>query len=557
MILRDYQQEAIDKTFDYLYANPDKNPCVVCPTGSGKSVIIAEFCRVSLTKWSNTRILMLTHQKELIEQDAKALKALYPEADIGIYSASIGKKEKNHAITYASIQSIYRAKELDRFDIFIVDEAHLINNKEEGMYRKFIARMTPSFVIGFTATPYRLGQGMITDEGAVFNDIIDVISIEDLQNQGYLARLRSKAGANKYDFSTAHIKMGDFADADIQAITEDFESNKAACAEIVKTGTALGRLHWLIFCTGIDHAKEISEILNSFGVKTTYITGEMDIKERTKRLDAFTSGNVTAITNANVLTTGFDYPAIDLIALMRPTLSPGLYLQMVGRGLRTAEGKTDCLVLDFAGNVMRHGPVTSVKPPKSGVKHREGSGVPPCKECPKCLELLPANATTCPACGYEFPKKETNWELYNGDINGDDYYAEKTVPVISWHWYKAVSKAGYQMIVIEYVCLGMRNIKEYVNYNHVGYAYDTALRAFFYFCKVNHVNPNDFQIKLQSHAYLTKDEIKEHTQVSLDWTAWMNAMAKGKRPVAIRIKRKKGDYFEVTKRLFEGDVNEA
>jgi DNA repair protein RadD len=172
-MLRAYQQRAIDQLYDWM-KNNEGNPCLVLPTGSGKSHIIAAICKDALQNWPETRILMLTHVKELIEQNAEKLRSLWPGAPMGIYSASIGKRELGEPITFAGIQSVRnKARMIGGVDLIIIDESHFIGHKDEGGYRKLIAELTeinPHLrVIGLTATPYRLGHGLITDKPAIFD----------------------------------------------------------------------------------------------------------------------------------------------------------------------------------------------------------------------------------------------------------------------------------------------------------------------------------------------------------------------------------------------------
>lgn len=420
----------------------DRNPVVVLPTGAGKSVIIAEFCRLCLEYWPETRILILTHQKELIEQDARKLLAIWAEAPVGIYSASMRMRDLSMPITFAAIQSIGK-KSVPNYNIVLIDEAHLINNDDKGLYRKFLAKTCGARIVGLTATPYRLGQGLLTEgEDALFTDILEPTSILELQKDGYLAALRSKTTFNRLDVSDVARRGGEYVEAELQKKVDVYATNEAIVEEIVSSAHYYKRRHCLIFCSGVSHARHVAELLSNHGMSAGCVTGEMEMWEREDVLDAFRSGKLTAVTNANVLTTGFDYPDIDLIAMLRPTLSPVLYMQMVGRGLRVKSNGGDCLVLDFAGNVETHGPIAFVKPPRR--KGEGAGGVAPMKECPKCLEIVPASTRTCPACGYEFPKEDKTWMLFDGDINGDGL---KRWTVTSWLW--AVSTArtsGKQML---------------------------------------------------------------------------------------------------------------
>ena len=194
--LREYQTRSLTMLYEWMGKSAG-NPCVSLPTGSGKSVVIAELCRQAVTEWPETKILMLTRSKELIEQNHAKLRAIWPNAPIGIYSASVGRKELGEPITIAGPLSIInRLEEIGHIDLIICDECHDISHKNEGSYRKIINRLleiNPSMrVIGYTASPFRMGHGYITDKPAIFDAIIEPTSIEELIHKVYLSKLRSK-----------------------------------------------------------------------------------------------------------------------------------------------------------------------------------------------------------------------------------------------------------------------------------------------------------------------------------------------------------------------------
>ena len=450
LTLRQYQERTIEQIYLWFKTNSG-NPCVVLPTGSGKSVVIAAFCQCALKDWPDTRILMVTHQKELIEQDYNKMKDVWPEADAGIYSAGIGIKQLDNRITFAGIQSIYRhAEEVGKVNLIIIDEAHLINHEDAGMYRSFIADLKAINehvkVIGFTATPYRLGHGMLTDQPAIFNKpLIEPVSIRELQDAGYLCRLTSKNTETHFDTDKVKITGGDFNGKQLLEAVDIPGKNEAVVREVIRRGA--DRKAWLFFCSGVSHAEHIRDLLRSEGIPAECVHGSMSMKEREKILQDFKDGRIRALTNVNVLTTGFDYPGIDLICMMRPTLSPGLYMQMAGRGLRIAEGKENCLVLDFADNVKTHGPITEVVPPRRKGKAR---GPAPCKVCPSCGEIIPMNYRVCPVCMYEYPKAEEKARKYilsMLDINGEKH---SEIEISTWRWTVGESRAGNRMVTVRY-----------------------------------------------------------------------------------------------------------
>ena len=474
MELREYQQRSINQLYDW-FLHHNGNPCLNLPTGSGKSIIIASLCQDALSHWPDTKIILLTHVKELIEQDTRQILNVWPDAPVGVYSASVGVKKLGYPITVAGIQSIrHKAKNVGHIDLCIVDEAHLISHKAEGSYRTFIddlRAINPNLrVIGLTATPYRLGHGLITDKPAIFDDILEPTSIEELLAHGYLAPLRSKRPDNLLSTDGVNKRGGEFIEAELQKAVNKKDQNLRVACEIIRY--AEERKAWLIFCTGVAHAHAMSEILNKLDVPTACITGDTAKAEREAIVEGFKTGRLRALTNANCLTTGFDYPDIDLIAMCRPTLSPGLYVQMAGRGMRI-KGHTDhCLVLDFAGNVRTHGPITAVRPPG---RKGQGHGEAPVKVCENCQEFVTLSTRICPVCGWEFPSPEVKpLRLHNDDIMGNG----KTMRVKSWLWRVYTSNSGKEMVTITYFSADnlAEMVTEYLCLLHGGYAQDKAQR---------------------------------------------------------------------------------
>lgn len=338
---REYQQRAIDQLYAWMRENAGKNPCLEMPTGSGKSHIVALLCRDAVTNWPETKILMLTHVKELIEQNAEKMKQYWPNAPLGIYSASVGKRRIGEPITFGGIQSLRKkAKQIGHIDLIIIDECHLVSHKNEGGYRKLIndlIEINPSLVvIGLTATPYRLGHGYITDDPAIFDDIIKPVTIEELVEAGYLAELISKKTTFSINVDSVKKRGGEFIESDLQN-SVDTEINNATIIEETLERSE-GREHWLVFCTGVAHAKKMCDLLNDRGVPSASLTGENTKAEREQIIKDFKSGKYRALTNANILTTGFDYPEIDLIIMARPTLSPALYCLSEDTEILTTEG---------------------------------------------------------------------------------------------------------------------------------------------------------------------------------------------------------------------------
>lgn len=542
LTLRPYQHKAIQSLFDYLAANPGKNPCLVVSTGGGKSIIQAAFIKQCLEWWPDTKVFVITHQKELVVQDARKLHELAPEINIGIFSAALGSKSTEEPVIYASIQSIY--KKTVQASCIIVDEAHMISPKDSSMYQKFFENCHCP-IIGMTATPYRLGMGMVTDpvkDGkALFDDLIEVSSIRELQEMGFLARLRSKKVFNGLDLSDLHLKGGEYVESEMNEKLNQFRTNEVIVDEIIHSARFYDRHHWLVFCVSIDHAIAITNVLIDKGILAGVVHGKMSKDDRDDVLWQFTHGNIEALVNVNLVTTGFDYPEIDLIAMLRPTMSPGLYLQMAGRGLRLKQNGGDCLVLDFAGNVMQHGPVTMVQPPR---KKGEGKkGLAPCKTCPQCLEIVGASTHVCPQCGYVFPEGDRAWMLFDGDVNGD---GKERIEIWRWVFIFTPSRtSGKPMFRLEYVSTTNKSISEF-------------------FCVFHAEKPFVRESAVKKVARLAakcKVEFPQELWTSMDseeWQAFMGKLQQCEPPryVYIQPDPKNPRYKRITDKLWAEDVEE-
>jgi DNA repair protein RadD len=530
-MLRDYQRRAIDSVYEWFAKNKNGNPCLVLPTGSGKSHVVACLCKEALQAWPETRILMLSHVKEILEQNAEKMRLHWRGAPMGIYSAGLGRKQLGEPITFAGIQSIRkRAEQVGHIDLCIIDECHLVSHKDEGGYREFLGKLkeiNPSLrVIGLTATPYRLGHGMITDAPALFHDLINPVTIEELVHKGYLSTLRSKVTKAALDTSGVHKRGGEFIESELQAAVDTDENNLRVVREVIDL--AGDRKAWLFFCAGVHHAENVAEVLQAHGVAAACVTGATPKAERNRLLSEFKAGRLRALTNANVLTTGFDYPDIDLIAMLRPTMSASLYVQMAGRGMRVKSHTDHCLVLDFAGVVQTHGPITAVEPPK---RKGEGNGEAPVKVCEACNELVYISAKECPTCGELFPEPAPKkLELRQDDIMGLE--AQK-MALTGWNWRKHTSKAsGKDMLAVSYYGgLSDPSVVEYFPITHDGYAGQKAITQL---------------VKIAQNAGATFDGV----HLLEDWAKRLNDAHP---PIVISYKRE-GKYHRVLRREWNNEA---
>ena len=528
--LREYQTRALEMLYAWFQKNKTGHPVLNMPGGSGKSVVIASLAKDALQNWPDTRILMLVHSKELILQNADKLRKLWPGAPLGIYSASVGKRQLGEPITYAGIGSVAkRANEIGRIDLCIIDEVHAVSTSESGIYRKLIADLmviNPDMrIVGFSASPYRLGQGLITEgPTAIFSEILEPVSIEELVFKSHLVPLRSKTTKHRLESDGLHKRQGEYIAAEMEAKFNTDDHNQAVVHEIIQK--AKSRAHWLIFCSGIAHSDAVSECLRASGITAESLDATHSKTERERKLKDFESGKLRALCNVGILTTGYDFPALDCIAFLRSTMSPGLYLQMAVRGMRPNTGKTDCLVLDFAGVVSTHGPITSVQPPR---KAGSGDGEAPVKVCEQCHELCHTSAKVCPECGHEFPPpKPKPLVLHDDDIMGIHGTEMK---VTDWIWRVHTSKSsGKDMLAVTYYgALSDPPVTEYFPFTHDGYAGEKARRNIAHLARESGV-----------------------LDLSEDLDAMAKAMSRGRAPAMVEFK-KDGKFYRVIERSFEYD----
>ena len=289
----------------------------------------------------------------------------------------------------------------------IVDEAHLIPRAADTRYGRFLAGLrarTPGMrVAGFTATPYRLDSGRL-DEGAhrLFSGIAYEADTFELIRRGFLAPLVSKATLTQLDVSGVGRRGGDYIPGELEAAVNRDWITRAAVAELADYGR--GRRAWLAFCAGLAHAEAVRDAVRAEGYSCEAVTGGTPRRERDRIVAAFRAGQIRCLTSVGVLGTGFNVPEVELVALLRPTRSTGLYVQQVGRALRCAPGKADALILDYAGLVRMHGPVdaVTVRSATQGLGRLPGgAGGTRAKACPGCGALIALNASTCEACWTE------------------------------------------------------------------------------------------------------------------------------------------------------------
>jgi DNA repair protein RadD len=480
MTLRDYQRAAVEAVYDHLRTRDD-NPCVVIPTAGGKTPVIATICRDAVGRWGG-RVLVLAHVKELLEQTADKLRAVWPEVPFGVYSAGLKRRDRTEPVIVAGIQSIWkRACDFDPFDLVIVDEAHLIAPEGDGMYRQFLAdarTVNPHLrVIGCTATPYRLKSGRICTPEGILNHVCYEVGVRELIVRGYLCPLVSKAGQTRFDTSGLHARGGEFVADEVEDLMDQDALVRSACAEIVEA--TRHRHACLIFASGVKHGEHIVRVMrDEHDIDCGFVTGDTPTDERDATLARFKAGRLKYLCNVNVLTTGFDAPHIDCVALLRPTLSPGLYYQMLGRGFRLHPGKQNCLVLDFGGNVLRHGPVDQIRVKTANC---DGTSEAPAKECPECHALIAAGYAVCPECGHEFPPpgrakhaaKASDAGILSGQVTVETFRVHDVM--FSVHTKRGAGNNAPKSLRVDYKIGWHRWKSEWVCLEHDGYARQKAV----------------------------------------------------------------------------------
>lgn len=404
-ILRNYQRDAVKATVEH-FRTSNESAVIVLPTGAGKSLVIAELARLAKRK-----ILVLAHVKELVEQNHAKYESYGLTASI--FSAGLKQKNTSEQVTFASIQSVARNLDVfsESYSLVIIDECHRVsgevdenldadNDKQNEpsenqsqylqLIRKLKAHNTELKVLGLTATPYRMGIGWIyryhyhgyirAEEARPFTHCIYELPLNYMIKNGYLTPPKViDAAIAHYDFSSLRANSnGQYNEREVNELLSRYPRVTQGIVEQVKTlaSSEPCRQGVMIFAASVNHAKEITGYLNA--AETALITGDTPHQERNQLISKFKSRELKYLVNVAVLTTGFDAPHVDMIAILRPTESVSLYQQIVGRGLRLSEGKTDCLVIDYAGNGF------DLFYPEVGAAKPSSESVPVMVHCPRC-----------------------------------------------------------------------------------------------------------------------------------------------------------------------------
>jgi len=412
--LRYYQRDAIDSLHNWFETKPSSEHALIAlPTAAGKTIIFSHFIKEILAKDPGARFIVLAHRKELVDQAEKKLKAVWPDAPVGVLAAGLKRFEHDAQVLIASRDTLASPKRLakvGKFDYMIIDEAHNVPPTSHTRYQKIITELSARGdmkVMGCTATPYRMGQGYIygNRKDHFFKGLAYTVSIPELIREGYLCRLSAYAVNENAIIDAGSVslkfKNGDFREKELEEVAMVDETIIEVVSDWIDNAYTKGRTATVFFCVSVLHAEKMTQYLKQYNISAAVITGETPSKERSQTLADFEASKIHALCNVGVLTEGWDAPRTDCIALLRPTQSIGLYVQMCGRGMRIHEDKSNCLLLDYGENVARHGCLDEVSPGQAN----EGRYHP--KICSACNVINSPSAKECAECGQVFESKQT------------------------------------------------------------------------------------------------------------------------------------------------------
>lgn len=408
-MLRDYQQQAVNNVIRF-FQKKQEPAVIVLPTGAGKSLVIAELARIA-----KGRVLVLAHVKELVEQNHDKYQSYGLSA--GIFSASLGKKDWDQKAIFGSVQSVARAPDdfFNNFSLLVIDECHRVAEEGTTQYQDVIKRLLERnpglFILGLTATPYRMGLGWIyeysqngeikTDKTRFFKQCVYDLPLAYMIKNNYLTiPVKVDIPVTSYDFSELMERDCGFTVAEVEEILKSQKRlTPFIIRNIIDITERFHRQGVMIFSSSVKHAEEIMTYLPEDNARI--VLGDTDMSDRNQIINDFKNKKFKYLVNVSVLTTGFDAPHVDVIAILRPTESNSLYQQIVGRGLRLSENKQDCYVLDYTG--MGH----DIFAPDVGDKKPRKDTVP----------VL----VSCPACGFD----NSFWGYADADGNLLEHYGRK------------------------------------------------------------------------------------------------------------------------------------
>lgn len=357
---RDYQAESVELLFRTLKHDKESRPVIVLPTGAGKSVVAALICEQLAA--ARFRVVILCRTKELVKQNHDRTRQLCPGMHTSIYCGGLGVKDASGEFVFATAQSIAKnCSALGHRDLVLVDEAHQVPARSESQYQRIMAELAdinPGVrLAGMTATPYRTDGGAIAGEGKQFSCIAYAKNLVDMVNSGWLVPIVIADESDAVDLSDVSVTAGDYDEAELGYIFGE------RCVQHAFELSEIARKHdrksCIVFASTVQHANKLCRELSKLGNSVSVVAGTTPAKQRDSIVGQFKSGKLKFLVNVGVLTTGFDAPNVDMIGLCRATMSHGLLYQILGRGMRLHEGKSDCLVVDYGAHQSRLGDIYS------------------------------------------------------------------------------------------------------------------------------------------------------------------------------------------------------
>lgn len=409
--LRDYQEKAV-QSIRQSYMRKARAPLLVLPTGGGKTVVFSYIAATTASR--GKRVLILVHRVELLRQTSAALHKS------GVHHGLINPKytpDLFAPVQIASVQTLI--KRLDKIkppDLIIIDEAH---HALASTWKRILDHFPNAHILGVTATPCRGdGTGLGIASGGVFDDLVLGPQVNELIARGYLVKPIIYAPAERIDLSSVKIKMGDYDNHQLAEVMDKPKITGDAVAHYRKLCPGVPAV---VFCVSVAHAQHVAEEFRAAGYRAYHADGSLDDDIRKRILNGLGNGTVDVVTSCDLISEGTDIPAIGCAILLRPTQSLGLYLQQVGRALRTVEGKEHAIILDHVGNVLTHGlpdeprEWTLEGEPKRKRGKKEQEKAVQVKQCEKCYAIHEP-APACPICGHVYIVKASTPQQVDGEL---------------------------------------------------------------------------------------------------------------------------------------------
>lgn len=402
---RDYQTRDLDN-LRAAYRRGKRAPILVAPTGSGKTVTASLMIHGAVQR--GLRVAFLAHRRELIAQTSRKLDEI--GVDHGVLMGGHWRRRPALPVQVCSVATLLN-RHVEPFDLIFIDECH---RSVANSYQLILKRFPKAKVVGLTATPIRTdGRGL----GELFDEIVMSLTPADLTEQGFLVPCRVYAPSAP-DLTGVHSKLGDYDQKELATATD----KPKLIGDIVDHYGRLARGRKSVaFATSISHSKHIVDSFRGAGVKADHLDGTTPARERDAIMQRFAEGDVAIVSNVGVWTEGVDVPVMSCAILARPTQSLSLYLQMVGRILRPAPGKTDAIVLDHAGATLQHGFVTdprewSLDGARKNARKKDKDDEVTVRICLDCYMCYPATLLKCPACGHQNKLRERQIETEEGEL---------------------------------------------------------------------------------------------------------------------------------------------